>query len=217
MLTIPATGTVALLGRAQTFTAANIFSVNGAASTPALTFSGSIMSGGSGATNLPHLLFQPSGTTTYTGYNTTGTVIGFNLSGSFGGYVLDYINGGNRAVYIDSNGFGVRDTNSANSTYFWYDGVQLNDTAKILWYPSSISGSADSGIVRVGVSALKVNNGGSGFGSLIASALTVNTGGVLKLGNAAVTGLTPAVVAGILTKSVTIQDLTGATITLYGS
>lgn len=69
-------------------------------------------------------------------------------------------------------------------------------------------GTADlMNLMKDGVFVFKVAN----------TLVTVGSGVALKLGNAAVTGLTPAVSAGLLTKSITIQDSTGATITLYGS
>lgn len=58
--------------------------------------------------------------------------------------------------------------------------------------------------------ALKVT-GGVGIGG------AVWLGGHLNLDNAITTGLTPAISAGLLTKSIILYDSVGAAITVYGS
>jgi hypothetical protein len=78
-ITIPASGTLALLGTANAFTAAQTISVNGAASTPALALTGTIFSGGTGTTTFPLVLVQPSGATASTNWSIYGTAIGVNL------------------------------------------------------------------------------------------------------------------------------------------
>lgn len=87
-LTIPASGTVALLGTANVFTANQIISVNGAASTPPLAMTGTWFTGGSTTTTKPALLVEPSGTTS-TLWATTGTGIGVNAPSGFAGNMLD--------------------------------------------------------------------------------------------------------------------------------
>lgn len=78
-LTIPATGTAALLGTAQFFTAAQTISVNGAVSAPAVSLTGTIYSGGTATTTKPLFLIEPSGTTS-TGWSTAGTLLGLNAT-----------------------------------------------------------------------------------------------------------------------------------------
>lgn len=74
-----ASGTLAILA-ANTFTGAQTLSANGAASTPSLSITGSIFTGGSGSTNTPQVLIQPSsGVTANTGWNTSGTALGVVL------------------------------------------------------------------------------------------------------------------------------------------
>lgn len=63
---------------ANTFTGAQVISANGAASTPALSLTGTIFSGGTATTTKPHQLIEPSGTTS-TGWSTGGTGLGVNL------------------------------------------------------------------------------------------------------------------------------------------
>lgn len=63
---------------------ANIFSVNGAASTPAALFNGTIFTGGTATTTKPHFLIEPAGTTS-AGWNTAGTLLGLNAPSGFTG------------------------------------------------------------------------------------------------------------------------------------
>lgn len=68
-------------------------SVNGAASAPPLSLTGTIFTGGSATTTKPHLLIEPAGTTS-TGWNTAGTLFGGNAPTGFTGAHFDaQING----------------------------------------------------------------------------------------------------------------------------
>lgn len=71
--------TVAGLQIANVFTAAQTISTAGAASFSPLLMSGVIMTGGTGTTNFPNLLIQPTGATAATNWSTSGTAIGVNL------------------------------------------------------------------------------------------------------------------------------------------
>ncbi len=106
-LTVPATGTAALLGIAQTFTAANIFSANGVASTPALFLTGAILTGQTGATNFPHIYIQPTGATAATTLSTAGTALGMNMPSGFTGDYLRIFNNGTQALRIACGNFNV--------------------------------------------------------------------------------------------------------------
>ncbi len=81
VLTIPATGTAAMLGTAQTFSAANIFSVAGAASTPAVKLTGTPFAG-TGTTSFPLLYLNQSTATASTTLNAAGTFFGINSHGT---------------------------------------------------------------------------------------------------------------------------------------
>jgi hypothetical protein len=63
-------------------------SANGAASTPATYLTGTWFSGGTGITNKPQLLIEPTGTTS-TAWNTNGTGIGVNAASGFLGLLVD--------------------------------------------------------------------------------------------------------------------------------
>lgn len=86
-VTLPTSGTLAILA-ANTFTGQQIISLNGAASTPPLTLTGTWFSGGSATTTKPQLLVEPSGTTS-TGWSTSGTGLGVNAASGFTGNLID--------------------------------------------------------------------------------------------------------------------------------
>lgn len=119
-LTIPATGTVALLGTAQSFTAAQTISVNGAASTPPLALTGTIFTGGSATTTKPALLIEPSGTTS-TGWSTSGTGLGINLASGFTGNLLDLQKNGVRVFGVSDDGTTTACTGRSGTRFVLYD------------------------------------------------------------------------------------------------
>ena len=81
-LTLPATGTAALLGTA------NVFTANGAVSAPALSLTGTVFTGGSATTTKPMCLLEPSGTAS-TNWSTAGTVLGINAVSGFAGDLIN--------------------------------------------------------------------------------------------------------------------------------
>lgn len=175
-LTVPATGTAALLGVAQTFTAAQTLALNGAASTPVLTFSGSPFSGGSGTTTTPQVMFSDNAYTV-NNWNTGGTILGFAYSGAYGGEFLRANNGAGAILwYIDGNGFYSRSQEASDSTGLIYNGLVLNSAATIRWFPGPINTTPDTAIARVSAGLLKITDASSGYGSIDAGGYAV--GGV---------------------------------------
>jgi hypothetical protein len=86
----PATsGSVALTDLAQTITKARTYSEAGAASAPVSYWTGTILTGGTGTTNFPHIFVQPTGATASTTWSTAGTVFGANLATGFTGNLAD--------------------------------------------------------------------------------------------------------------------------------
>lgn len=81
-------GDFGFLAAANSFTAANTFSVNGAASTPAAKLTGTWFTGGTATTTKPQLLVEPTGATS-TNWSTSGTGIGVNAASGFTGNLLD--------------------------------------------------------------------------------------------------------------------------------
>lgn len=83
-----ADNTLVHLAGAETITGAKVSSVNGAASTPPVTLTGTWFSGGSATTTKPQLLIEPTGTTT-TNWSTDGTGLGVNAPTGFVGDLLN--------------------------------------------------------------------------------------------------------------------------------
>jgi hypothetical protein len=74
-------------------------SLNGAASTPPLAFTGTWFTGGTGTTTKPQLLIEPTGTTS-TAWSTSGTGLGVNAASGFAGNLLDLQVNGTRALAL---------------------------------------------------------------------------------------------------------------------
>jgi len=80
-------------------------SSNGAASTAAELFSGTIFTGGSATTNFPQIFVQPTGTSAVTSWSTSGTVFGANAVSGFGGNFIDFRVAGSATKFtVDSGG-----------------------------------------------------------------------------------------------------------------
>ena len=96
-LTVPATGTTALLGTA------NVFSVNGALSAPAVSLTGTAITGGTSTTTKPLFLIEPTGTAS-TGWSTAGTMFGVNAASGFTGRLASFQLAGTEKAYIRNDG-----------------------------------------------------------------------------------------------------------------
>lgn len=146
-----ASDTVAGLGTAQTFSAANIFSVAGAASTPAVKLTGVIFSGGTGTTNFPHLFIQPSGATASTTWSTSGTAFGINLDIAAGNFI-DFAQDGTSKFSVSqggqltsANGAGFAGAVSTSS-----GGFGAANTGTFSWSGRGILSSPGAGSVQLG-------------------------------------------------------------------
>jgi len=101
--------------------AAGVFSVNSAgwlnmsgvfassrtstSGTAAVSYTGSVFTGGTGTTNLPHILAEPSGTTAATTWSTSGTFVGINAASGYAGNFIDLrLNGGASLFAVTSGG-----------------------------------------------------------------------------------------------------------------
>jgi len=135
--TVPATGTAALLGTSNDFTAAQTISVNGAASTPALKSTGTIYQAGTATTNTPHWYISESGATAASTWSTKGTAFGMNLgtaSGfpNYGDAIKVLVNNSSilaldkaGSVYV-SNGFHIGSSVSSYTVALSASGSNLN-------------------------------------------------------------------------------------------
>jgi hypothetical protein len=93
-----------------TLTGRFISSLNGAASAPPGTFTGTWFTGGTATTTKPQVLIEPTGTTS-TAWSTSGTGLGVNAASGFGGRLLDLqTNGTSRAVVTGAGLVGIGTT-----------------------------------------------------------------------------------------------------------
>lgn len=106
-----------LLAAANTWSAANIFSANGAASTPPLKLTGTWFTGGSTTTTKPQYLIEPAGTTS-TLWHTSGTGLGVNAPNSFAGNLADFqVNGVPKFQVLSTGTLAVYNTFTDYSNY----------------------------------------------------------------------------------------------------
>jgi hypothetical protein len=93
-----------------TLTGRFISSLNGAASAPPGTFTGTWFTGGTATTTKPQVLIEPTGTTS-TAWSTSGTGLGVNAASGFDGRLLDLqTNGTSRAVVTGAGLVGIGTT-----------------------------------------------------------------------------------------------------------
>lgn len=97
-----------------------VVSGNGAASVSPLLMNGTILTGGTGTTNFPALLIQPTAATAVTTWSTSGTMMGFNAPSGFSGTFIDFhTNGGAVLASLNSAGtFAPTNINLVGATGF---------------------------------------------------------------------------------------------------
>jgi hypothetical protein len=86
-----------------TLTGRFISSLNGAASAPPGTFTGTWFTGGTATTTKPQVLIEPTGTSS-TAWSTSGTGLGVNAASGFSGRLLDLQLNGTSNFNVDSTG-----------------------------------------------------------------------------------------------------------------
>lgn len=140
-----------------TMTGVLVNSANGAASTPVMQITGTPFTGGTGTSTMPQMLFEPDGSTPFTGWSTSGSIIGFNHADFSGNYM--HASNGATLWFIDANGFGVRSLGAVDSTYLSYDSIKLNSAARVQWHAGSIQASSDLLLYRDAAAVLAQRNG----------------------------------------------------------
>jgi hypothetical protein len=143
------------LANGNTWSAANIFSVAGAASTPSVDLTGAPYTGGSATTNYP-LLYLNDGTapTTWSG---SGTEIGANAPTGFTGNFIDFhLNGGGSLFSVGSGG-----TTAIAGTLVPNGGTQANSGSFNLYIPSAAGAghTAAAGYQFAGSSGMSFRSG----------------------------------------------------------
>lgn len=81
-----------------------INSYNAGASAPAKVFTGTWFTGGTSTTTKPHVLIEPTGTTS-TGWSTSGTGLGVNAASGFAGRLLDLQTNGTTRFHVAGTGW----------------------------------------------------------------------------------------------------------------
>jgi hypothetical protein len=99
-------------GTDVTLTGRFISSLNGAASAPPGTFTGTWFTGGTATTTKPQVLIEPTGTTS-TAWSTSGTGLGINAPSGFAGNLLDLQTNGTSRVSFQEG------TNPGASIFGW--------------------------------------------------------------------------------------------------
>jgi hypothetical protein len=131
-------------GTDVTLTGRFISSLNGAASAPPGTFTGTWFTGGTATTTKPQVLIEPTGTTS-TAWSTSGTGLGVNAASGFAGNLLDLqINGTSRAVVTGAGNVGIGTSSPLSALHVRGTSATTNTGATIL-ADSSASLAADIG------------------------------------------------------------------------
>lgn len=169
---------------AITASGAIVNSSAGASSTPAMQYSGSVFTGGSGTTTLPFWLIQATGTTASTTWLTEGTLLGFNTPSGFAGRVIDLRNNGGATRFLVDSAGGIFGNNVAiagtwpavkhyhnssgscvtNDCFIGFSSGTTNATSE----PDSRFSRNTAGVIQVGTTA---NNAS---GSLLLTNLTAS-------------------------------------------
>jgi hypothetical protein len=97
-------------GTNVTLTGRFISSLNGAASAPPGTFTGTWFTGGTATTTKPQVLIEPSGATS-TAWSTSGTGFGVNAASGFAGRLLDLQINGTSEWNFSGTVFGIGEAN----------------------------------------------------------------------------------------------------------
>jgi hypothetical protein len=183
-----------------------INSYNATASSPAKAFTGTwFTSTGTATTTKPHLLIEPTGTTS-TGWSVNGTGLGVNAASGFTGNLLDLQVNGTSQARITSAGSVIAadgsktvpsfrgadaDTGiyfSGNNIRFTSDGenrlsldslcnLNLGSQTSLRWTSNGTDPniSPDIGLIRSAAGVVKVTNGSSGDGTISAQHRLVGT------------------------------------------
>ena len=180
-----------------------ISSLNGAASAPPGTFTGTWFTGGTATTTKPQVLIEPTGATS-TAWSTSGTGFGINAASGFAGRLLDLqLNGtsnfsvssagqalvpngtlSNPSYGFSANpdcGFYIRSTNQVGTVV---DGVLKHETTAAgfdlsntpIRFSSNVAAAgADVGLFRSAAGVVKVTNGSTGDGTISGQLRSVGT------------------------------------------
>jgi hypothetical protein len=180
-----------------------INSYNATASSPAKAFTGTWFTGGTGTTTKPHVVIEPTGTTS-TGWSTSGTGFGVNAASGFAGRLLDLQLNGTSNFSVSSAGqalvpngtltnpsygfsantdcgFYIRSTNQIGTVV---DGVLKHESTAggfdlsntpIRFSSNVATTGSDVGFSRSAAGVIKVTDGSTGDGTISGQLRAVGT------------------------------------------
>jgi len=129
---------------ANTFSLAQVFSANGALSAPAVSFTGTPITGGTATTTKPLVLIETAGATS-NNWQTAGTMFGVNAPSGFVGNIVNFqLNGVSRAK-VDSLG-----QLTTYSSILAGGPIQTSATDQIRWATRGILTSPAAGQIQLG-------------------------------------------------------------------
>ena len=164
-----------------------ISSLNGAASAPPGTFTGTWFTGGTSTTTKPQVLIEPAGATS-TAWSTSGTGLGVNAASGFAGNLLDLQLNGTSVASLLSNGTFTQVSPSPNFTTYTLRNTNGSFTSSLFYGYTDRASSVAFKLIDLRTSAgatLVFNIDGSGNTTWIDGAnFAVGTTTGTKIGTA---------------------------------
>lgn len=141
----------------------------GAASTPALRFTTTIFSGGTGTTTLPAYYFSQPAAAQPTSFSTAGTFMAFNGGAAWTGRFLDFFAGTSRCGFISASGGGRIDiagdglnvTDAAGTITGNFSQYQLKLGATHMMWGASFAAAQDVYLKRLAAGVLHLSANGN--------------------------------------------------------
>ena len=202
--TIPLNNTNNSFSGNNTISGTETNSTNSTASTPAISFTGTEFSGGTGTTNFPHILYQTAGTTAVTNWGTGGTFIGGNFPAGYTGKFFDFRINGGATELIRGDYLGG---------FFASGSVATNGQV--------VANGATRGVIIGGVGAQLVNRSDGGIawvpdnnagGSTIDTTISRDSAGVIDMGGSALATSTATVRANMYQEGIGANIASATTI-----
>jgi hypothetical protein len=180
-----------------TLTGALVNSTNGAASTPVLSLTGSVFTGGTATSTKPSLLLEPTGATS-NNWSTSGTFFGVNAASGFAGNLFDAQVNGSRRFCVTSTGALLFGSSSTTGTVLSITTNQGTIAASMvggadLWWDKGMIVPA-TGVVRWGFSGSNdpILTGGTGTLTLTQATLVTPASSSTRAGFRIVAGTAPS-------------------------
>jgi len=117
----------------------NSYNAAGIASAPAKAWTGTWFTTGTATTTKPHVLIEPTGTTS-AGWSTSGTGLGVNAASGFAGNLLDLqVNGSTQLSVSSSSGYSILNIGGGNGSVLARNGVNFFGMISIPTFVNNIA------------------------------------------------------------------------------